>query len=242
MKTSRPFLLLIAISLSIGCATADDPRRGDWLEVLEGTTRVTCRGADLEGPLGPRLARSDVFVSPDGSRMAWVEVEARALVDGSGGTCQNISRLYVRDAAGTRVVFLQKPGWEGRNGNALEIIDWSADGNRIVMELFTWTYPTDPMRPLALVWDAATGQTTQVDARLAVAERAGVDCELDLRARGFDAAGNPILSVGPREGCSAPSLPAVVAFDGGTRVEPLTSAIPPIRSSRRPASSVTAAR
>ena len=79
MKPLNPLLALLTIALlGGGCAATAPSPGGEWVEVLDGTTRVTCHGADLEGPMGPRLARSDVYVSPDGSRRAWVEVEARA--------------------------------------------------------------------------------------------------------------------------------------------------------------------
>lgn len=194
--------------------------------------------------MGPRLARSEVFVSPDGSRRAWIEVEARALVDGDEtGTCQNISRLYVADASGARIAFTQRPGWEGRNGNALEIVDWSSDGRQILMELFTWIYPTDPASPLVLVWDAATSQTRQIDARRAVRARTGEGCAFDLRGRGFTDAGLPVLAVTspPENPCgNAPAL--VVTGDDGVTVEPFSGAAPVLRSRREPPGSSDRAR
>lgn len=191
--------------------------------------------------MGPRLARSDVYVSPDGSRRAWVEVEARALIDGDdGGTCQNISRLYVADASGTAVAFTQRPGWEGRNGNALEIVDWSADGTQLMMELFTWTYPTDPASPLVLVWDAGTAQTRQLDARGAVEARLRQGCAFELRGRGFTDSGLPLLSVSSPAENACPGSPGhVIARDNGVIVEPLTGTPPALRARREPPGSAT---
>jgi hypothetical protein len=244
----RPFnLLLVFLTIALlggGCASTVPPPEGGWIEVLDGTTRVSCHGADLEGPLGPRLARSDVYVSPDGSRRAWVEVEARALVDGDdGGTCQNISRLYVADASRIEVAFTQRPGWEGRNGNALEIVDWSSDGTQIIMELFTWTYPTDPARPLVLVWDARTSQTRQIDARVAVAARLSQGCAFELRGRGFTDAGLPVLEVSsPTDDPCAGSMRHVVARENGATIEPLSGTPPAHRARREPPGSATLVR
>jgi hypothetical protein len=240
---SLPALLAIAFLLGGCAATAPSPAT-QWVEVLDGTTRVTCHGADLEGPMGPRLARSEVYVSPEGSRRAWVEVEARALIDGDdGGTCQNISRLYVADASGTVVAFTQRPGWEGRNGNALEIIDWSSDGSQLMMELFTWTYPTDPARPLVLVWDAKTSETRQLDARAAVEARLSQACAVELGGAGFTDSGFPLLTISsPAGNPCAGSLRHVIARENGVSVEPLTGTPPAHRARREPPGSATPVR
>ncbi|MGH9457285.1 MAG: hypothetical protein ACRD2J_06540 [Thermoanaerobaculia bacterium] len=193
----RRWSILLAIALS-GCATAVPV--GDYVEVLEGTTRVSCSGADLEGPFGPRLARGAMLVAPGGTRGAWVEVEARALEDGGGeGTCQNVSRLWIDENGAARVAFTQRPGWEGRNGNALDLVDWSPDGSRLVLELHTWTYPTDPADPVLLVWDAATNATEQLLLAPEVHASFGDDCAFRFRGRGFDESGWAIVEVLPRE-------------------------------------------
>lgn len=245
MKPFNPLLAFLTIALlGGGCATTAPSPGGEWVEVLDGTTRVTCHGADLEGPMGPRLARSDVYVSPDGSRRAWVEVEARALVDGDdGGTCQNISRLYVADASGTAVAFTQRPGWEGRNGNALEIVDWSSDGTQLMIELFTWTYPTDPASPLVLVWDAGTSQTRQIDARVAVAARLSQGCVFELRGRGFTDSGLPLLAFSSPTNDPCTGSPGhVIARENGVTIEPLAGTPPAHRARREPPGSATRVR
>jgi hypothetical protein len=244
MRSFNPLPVLLTIALLGGCVSTTLSPGREWVEILDGTTRVTCHGEDLEGPMGPRLARSEVYVSPDGSRRAWVEVEARALVDGNdGGTCQNISRLYVSDASGTAVAFTQRPGWEGRNGNALEIVDWSSDGTQLMMELFTWTYPTDPASPLVLVWDAKTSQTRQIDARVAVEARLSQGCAFDLGGAGFTDSGFPILTISsPTENpCAGPNR-HVIARENGVAVEPLTGTLPAHRARREPPGSVTRVR
>lgn len=177
------------------CATAVP--ESPYIEVIEGTTRVTCRGPGLEGPFGSRLARSPMLVAPAGGRSAWAEVEAVALEDGGGeGTCQNVSRLFVREGETARVVFTQRPGWEGRSGNALDLIDWSPDGSRLLLELHTWTYPTDPPDPLVLVWDARTRQAEAIDLE-ALSGGSAPDCAYRLAARGFDDDGWAVIDLLP---------------------------------------------
>lgn len=199
----RP-LLSCALVLIAGCATA--PPEGEYIEVLEGSTHVHCRGADLRGPFGPRLGRSAMLQAVGHERSAWAEIEAIALKNGGGeGTCQNISRLWVREKGSSRVVFTQRPGWEGRNGNALEPIDWSPDGGRLLVELHTWTYPTDAIDPVLLMWDARTGQTDQIEIEAPFRERFGSDCALRSRGEGFDSDGRAVVRIEPLHDAANPS-------------------------------------
>ena len=191
----RSFAALLAAALLGACATAT-PRPGEYLEVLEGTARITCRGTGMDGAFGSRLARSAMLVAPGGARAAWVEIEAQALgVDDDEGTCQNVSRLWIREGGETFVAFVQKPGWEGRNGNAIDLIDWSPDGARLLLELHTWTYPTDPADPTLLVWDARTRAIEQVEAGARLTERFGSGCRFLLRGAGYDSDGAVVFRV-----------------------------------------------
>lgn len=191
----RSFAALLAAALVTSCASAPSGPAG-FLEILEGSSRVTCRGTGLEGPFGSRLARSAMLVAPSGDRAAWVEIEARALrADSDEGSCQNVSRLWIREGDRTEVAFLQKPGWEGRNGNAIDLVDWSADGSRLLLELHTWNYPTDPVEPTLLVWDSRTRAVEQIDAVTRLAERFGADCALRFVGRGFASDGSIVVGV-----------------------------------------------
>ncbi|HSN67856.1 MAG TPA: hypothetical protein VLV48_01335, partial [Thermoanaerobaculia bacterium] len=71
----RSFGVLLTSVLLASCASVP-PRPGDYLEILEGTTRITCRGTGMDGAFGSRLARSSTLVAPGGARAAWVEIEA----------------------------------------------------------------------------------------------------------------------------------------------------------------------
>jgi hypothetical protein len=199
----RSFATLLAAVLVGGCASAPTQPAG-FLEILEGATRVTCRGVGMDGEFGSRLARSPMLVAPAGDRAAWVEIEAQALrVNGDEGTCQNVSRLWIREAGVSHVAFVQKPGWEGRNGNAIDLIDWSPDGSRLLLELHTWTYPTDPVDPTLLVWDSATRTLDQVDAGARLTDRFGSDCRFRLRGEGFAPDGTIVFRV--ETGAEAPA-------------------------------------
>ncbi len=199
----RSLALPFAALLLSGCAAAT-VQPSSYLEILEGTTRVTCRGAGMDGAFGSRLARGPMLVAPQGERAAWVEVEAQAIpVDSDEGSCQNVSRLWVRESGASAIAFVQKPGWEGRNGNAIDLVDWSADGSRLLLELHTWTYPTDPVDPTLLVWDARTREVEQVEAGARVAERFGGACGFRARGRGFAADGSIVVAVEPRDDAAA---------------------------------------
>lgn len=191
-------------ALALGCATSTDP--AGYLEVREGTTRITCEGSEVGEEFGSRLARGPVLVAPGGARKAWAEVEARALLEPDGdGTCQNVSRLWISDGGAPRAVFEQRPGWEGRNGNSLELIDWSHDGSRLLMELHTWTYPTDPPEPLLLEWSSASGEVEQLEPRSGIASVLDRDCALRVRAEGFTERGETVLRVEPFPDQETPS-------------------------------------
>lgn len=194
----------LLVCLLAGCATA--PAGGKYVEVVEATTRIHCQGVDMQGSFGSRLARSAMLRAGGADRSAWTEVEAIALEDSGGeGTCQNVSRLWIRDGDSSGVVFTQRPGWKGRNGNSLVPIDWSPDGGRLLVELQTWTYPTDPVDPLLLVWDASTGQTEQIDVATRLGSRLGADCVFRVWGEGFDREGRIGVRVEPIAEATDPS-------------------------------------
>ncbi|HVR44711.1 MAG TPA: hypothetical protein VMS56_14855 [Thermoanaerobaculia bacterium] len=205
----RPITALAFVCvLGTGCASVPDGGER-YVEVVEGATRIGCRGTDGEGAFGSRLARGPMLVADAGPFAAWVEIEAKALRDGGGeGTCQNVSRLVISGEGATRVPFVQQPGWEGRNGNALELLDWSPDGTRLLLELFTWTYPTDVPDLLLLIWNARSGEIEQPGVNDALLARFGGDCEVRARGVGFTEGGEIVVAIEPtprsaRPGCVA---------------------------------------
>lgn len=206
---------VVALVLLAGCsATTVQP--APYVEILEGATRVTCHGAELDGVFGSRLARSSMLVSPAGDRAAWVEVEAQAIPVGSDeGSCQNISRLWIREGGARSLAFVQRPGWEGRNGNALDLIDWSPDGTRLLFELHTWTYPTDPLDPTLLLWDARTRALEQVDAGARLGERFGADCRFRVRGKGFTPEGTIVVSAETPGGAAASCAEGARLWEAG---------------------------
>lgn len=226
-----------------GCATVVPSPDGEgYLEVVEGVSRITCHGTTLEGSFGSRLARSMMLMAPGGERGAWVETEARALVDdGREGTCQNVSTLWVREGEGAPfVAFTQQPGWEGTNGNSIRLVDWSEDGKQLLLELQTWTYPTDPVDPLLLIYDASTRQVSQLPIAASLQAKYGSRCRARLEGTGFSDAGEVLITIAPFADDSEPScLPTAQTLAWSPRGESGGELLPAQR--RRTRSQVVAA-
>jgi hypothetical protein len=221
--------------LAAACATA--PADPVWVEVTETTTRLNCWGEPAGGTFGSRIARSPLFVSPDGRRSAWSEVRALAVTGRASDmrACQNISTLMVAEGGGAyQSAFQQRPGAEGRNGNSLTIVDWSPDSRFLLVELATWTYPTDRDNPLLLVYDGVTRQVADLDAAEAVTRTFGRACRTAFSAGGFTSDGRVVVRLRPSESpppqttqCVGSELLFVVDRTGG-RLEPWEGA-PPAR-------------
>jgi hypothetical protein len=159
---------------------------------------VTC---GEKPPLASRTARSGTLVSPDQKHRAYAEIEATALYPQrpsgySGPLCVNNSRLFVADAGDFKLRFLQEPA-DVENGNSLRLIDWSADGRRLLAEITEWQYEQPGVNRSVLLFDSRIGTFQQPDLPHSLAKSYGHDCSMNLRVLGFGAQGAIVLEAQP---------------------------------------------
>jgi hypothetical protein len=160
---------------------------------------VTC---GEKPPLASRTVRGNIFVSPDEKHRAYVEVEATALhpqrpAGYSGPLCVNSSRLYVGgDPGDLKIRFLQEPA-DIENGNALRLVDWSADGRRLLAELSEWQYEQPGQTHSVIIYDSRSGTFQQPDLPRSFAKMYGHECSLNLHVLGFSAQGEIVMEGQP---------------------------------------------
>ena len=160
------------------------------------TSFVTCG----DKPRASKTVRSDVLVSADGKRRAYVEVEARAIAaakPGSGPPCVNNSRLLVAgDSVDYRIVFLQEAS-DAETGNSLRVVDWSADGRRLLLELALWPEEGLGVTRSPLIYDATNGIFRQPDMLNIFRKHFGIECSLEVRVAGFAPDGKVVIDTQP---------------------------------------------
>jgi hypothetical protein len=159
------------------------------------TSYVTCS----DKPPGSRTVKSALLVSPDGKRRAYVEVEARSLRgQGAPGAaaCVNNSRLYVSADGDYKIVYLQE-ATDAESGNSLRLVDWSADGRRLLVELAQWAYEGVGVARSPLIYDAAYGLFRQPELLHVFNKQFGMECSLDVHVSGFSADGKVVIETQP---------------------------------------------
>ena len=159
---------------------------------------VTC---GEKPPLSSRTARSSTLVAPDQKHRAYSEVDATALYPQrpsgySGPLCVNTSRLFVADTGDFKLRFLQEPA-DVENGNSLRLVDWSADGRRLLAEIMEWQYEQPGVNRSVLVFDSRIGTFQQPDLPHSLAKTYGHDCSMNLRVLGFGAQEAIVLEAQP---------------------------------------------
>jgi hypothetical protein len=137
-------------------------------------------------------ARGRVLSSPDGSREAYAEAEARA----KNGSCSNASSVFVQDEDGAyRLVFLQA-ATEDFPGNGVRLIDWSKDGQRLLFEVLRWQYGSDAA-PQSDLWIYTRGILKAVPLRGVFGSSDG--CNTTFEPLGFSAAGDVVMRLSAQQ-------------------------------------------
>jgi hypothetical protein len=149
-----------------------------------------------------RTVDGDVFVSPDGKRRAYAHVDARAVSrqpnpERASFICVNNSRLFVSSAGENfELVFLQE-ATDTEAGNSLEVVDWSADSHRVLVELAQWQYESPGVTRSPLVYQAETGVFQQPDLLRSFRKQFGLDCSLHVHVAGFSSEGKVVIETEP---------------------------------------------
>jgi len=162
------------------------------------TSYVTCGNK----PATSRTVSSDIFASPDGKRRAYSRVVANVakdLVDAerSRAMCVNNSSLFTgANGAAYELVFLQE-ATDAETGNSLQIVDWSADSRRLLLELAQWQYESPGVTRSPLIYRAEVGVFQQPDLSRAFHKQFGMDCSLNVHVAGFTADGKIVIETQP---------------------------------------------
>lgn len=161
------------------------------------TSYVTCGNKAAMS----RTATSDVFIAPDGKFRAYTRViaEARAgelASHRSFRMCVNNSMLFVKGSDAFQLSFLQE-ATDTENGNSLQIVDWSADSHRLLLELAQWQYESPGVTRTPLIYQAELGVFQQPDLSRAFRKQFGMECSLDVRVAGFTDEGKIVIDSQP---------------------------------------------
>ncbi len=149
-----------------------------------------------------RTVSSDIFVSPDGKRRAYARVTANSVggqinPERSFRMCVNNSMLFVSsDESSFDLVFLQE-ATDLETGNSLQIIDWSADSRRLLLELAQWQYESPGVTRSPLIYQAELGVFQQPDLSRSFRKEFGIDCSMDVHVAGYSALGKIIIETEP---------------------------------------------
>jgi hypothetical protein len=194
IRRTLPFLLLAGLSVAQTATPAPEntPKAGD-------SALVTC---GEHSPYASRTVKGDTLVAPDGKHRSYSEVEASALYPQrpsgySGPLCVNYSRMFVAgDTGDFKIRFLQEPA-DVENGNTLRLVDWSADGRRLLAELAEWQYEQPGATHSVLLYDTRNLTFQQPELGHLLAKTYGHDCSLDFRVLGFTAQSKIALEGNP---------------------------------------------
>jgi hypothetical protein len=186
----------------------------------DDTAEVSCwSGSDH---LISRLGRSPIISSRAGYR-AYAEVEAIAFKPKyqetyAGSLCENRVRLFLAKAGGSSFQILldsNSPkgdcvtveGAESCEVKGIQLVDWSRGGTFLLADLVLWVYESDALlMHVPIIYDVPNDKFIRPDVYHFFDEfyktdffkekpdPAGSRCEFELRAGGFSADGNLILS------------------------------------------------
>ncbi|HUO85354.1 MAG TPA: hypothetical protein VM534_09590 [Thermoanaerobaculia bacterium] len=193
----RPLQLVMTLLLAAGCSSVRQP---PVVRVTTETSFLSCEGRGDDSTYRSRTIRSPILTAPDGRQQAYVMVEAIALNahEPEARSCQNVSRLRVA-AGGSefRDLFVQDPGGEGMNGNALRLVDWSPDSTQVLAELHRWLYPNQIAPPLLVIVRMADARVDGINVEEMIREKIPGQCALEIHAAGFSAEGLPVIRTSP---------------------------------------------
>jgi hypothetical protein len=212
------------------------------------SANASCYDKSTGRLVGSNKSVTSVLVSPDGLYRAYAESEAAASQSPNTANpeCQNSSKLFVSGPNGDdfRPVLVVKPSPEAL-GNNIDLIDWSPDGNRLLLAQGVWQWGSDAGGIMVRIYDAESKNLSRgslVDE--ALSRHVGKNCAGVFYPVGFASSGQVVLTAGPffEEGEDKPvedscvqqkgfwlmdtSIPAVTQLPDNYRVERYAKVLP----------------
>jgi hypothetical protein len=141
----------------------------------------------------PPSGKNAVVVGPtvtakNGSR-AWVQVVSVVAPPSTAEWCLNTTTLWVSrgDLHPYLPIFTQSPVYPNLEGNGMHIVDWSADGQLLLTEMWQWnTEPNDaPIPRSILVFEPQKTGKHEIDIYRLEDDQKGRDCEVQFDLFGF---------------------------------------------------------
>lgn len=198
--------------------------------------------------VGSNKSVTSVLTSPDGLYRAYAESEAVASQSPSAANaeCQNTSKLFVSDpkSHNFRPVLVVNPLPEAL-GNSIDLVDWSPNGNHLLLAQGIWQWGSDAGGIMVRIYDAQSknwSRESLVDE--AFSRHVGKNCAGVFYPVGFSSSGQIVLTAGPffEEGEDKPvgdscvqqkgcwlldtSIPAVTQLPDNYRVERYARVLP----------------
>jgi hypothetical protein len=173
-------------------------------EQLPESSTATCYDKSSGRLVRPAKIRTSLLTSPDGSYRAYAENEAltHKVVNEHGQEtleCFNTSRLFVAgpNSPKFRQILILSPSRE-LDGNSINLVDWSLNGHRLLIDEGLWVYEGDMAGTVIQLYDADSDKVSSDSfVEEAFRKQAGSDCFSVFRPMGFSPDGAVIVSAGP---------------------------------------------
>ena len=246
MKTAINGILAIAITALVWhrCVSAQVEHHSTSKDGSM-SANASCYDKSTGRLVGSNKSVTSVLVSPGGLHRAYAESEAAAS-QSPNPECQNTSKLFVSGPNGDdfRPMLVVKPSPEAL-GNNIDLIDWSPDGNRLLLAQGVWQWGSDAGGIMVRIYDAESKNLSReflVDE--AFTRYVGKNCAGVFYPVGFSSSGQVVLTAGPffEEGEDKPvedscvqqkgfwlmdtSIPAVTQLPDDYRVERYAKVLP----------------
>jgi hypothetical protein len=150
--------------------------------------------------IGTNAKRTRVLSSADGRYRAYAKTVAVASpTANSGADCQNTTQLLVAGPGDHKyaVVLTLKSTIE-RHGNSIEIVDWSANGHRVLITEGSWEWGSDVGENFVRTYDAESGKIARRSLfETTFSKHFGKKCDAVLEPVGFTADSKIVTNVKP---------------------------------------------
>lgn len=178
--------MIIMIALLLGTLQSSD-RKVQPVQHLASdtdTSYLSCTvwtGKEWSKPVA-RTAKTPVLESTTGLR-AYGEVQVAV----NGDRCENTTTLVVSKVSGedSKIVFTRTS--EDSPGNGIRLVGWSPNGSKLLIEVTTWKYNTNPRYEyLPVVYDVSIDSATEISAlEKAFAKYFNTGCEFQFSVRSW---------------------------------------------------------